>query len=227
MLHPRKSATPYAQRLRQTERTPEAVFAVLDDATQHASDQVAQSPERAAQACASGCTFCCHLPVDITALEALRLAAYLRHTLSPEAGAALRQRLAATVATITSLSYEAHAQARIPCALLRDGTCMAYAKRPFACRAWNSTSRDRCEAIFSHGDPVAMLPPLDMPAYDAVWEIALGIADGLKHARLDSQTYELHSVLLRALEIPDAAERWLHHDDVFAGCLVGAFPHMS
>jgi hypothetical protein len=49
------------------------------------------------------------------------------------------------------------------------------------------------------------------------------MTDGLKQARLDSHTYELHSILLRAIEVPDAVKRWLQHDDVFAGCTVGAF----
>lgn len=50
-----------------------------------------------------------------------------------------------------------------------------------------------------------------------------GMTDGLKQARLDSNTYELHSILLCAIEVPDAAQRWLQRHDVFAGCTVGAF----
>jgi hypothetical protein len=64
-----------------------------------------------------------------------------------------------------------------------------------------------------------------MPAYEAVWKLAQGVVDGLKQARLDSHTYELHSILLRLLEIPDAAARWLQRHNVFAGCLVGAYTH--
>jgi hypothetical protein len=223
MSWPRHTVKQHAPRLRTTRSTPETVFAMVDEIAQHASAQVEQSAERAMHACTAGCTFCCHLPVDVTVPEALCIAVYLRQTLSPEALGALRDRIAATAARIHSLSYEDHTQARIPCALLLDGICMAYAKRPFACRAWNSTSRDCCADIFEHGDPVTMLPPLDMPAYEAVWELAQGLVNRLKQTRLDSHTYELHSILLRILEIPDAAERWLQHDDVFAGCLIGAF----
>jgi hypothetical protein len=45
----------------------------------------------------------------------------------------------------------------------------------------------------------------------------------LKQARLDNTSYELHSVLQRALDTPDAAQRWVQGEDVFAGCTVGAF----
>jgi hypothetical protein len=223
MSHLRHTVKQHAPRLLTTRSTPETVFAMVDEVAQHASAQVEQSAERAMHACAAGCTFCCHLPVDVTVPEALCIVAYLRQTLSSEALVALRERLRATAARIHSLSYEDHTQARIPCALLLDGTCMVYPKRPFACRAWNSTSRDCCADIFEHCDPVTMLPPLDMSAYEAVWELAQGLVDRLKQARLDSNTYEIHGILLRVLEIPDAAERWLQHDDVFAGCLIGAF----
>ena len=213
----------YVQRRLQTTRTPEVLFAIVETAAENANTQVAQSPERPLHACAAGCTSCCYLPVDITAPEALRMVAYLRQHVSPASLAALRTRLAATAERVRHLSYEDHTQARIPCALLIDGTCAAYACRPFACRAWNSTSRASCEDIFEHGDPVRMLPPLDLSAYEAVWQIALGLRDGLKQRRLDGATYELHSILQRALEMPTITERWLQHEEVFAGCLMGAF----
>jgi Fe-S-cluster containining protein len=199
------------------------VFAIVDNVTQQADACTAPSPGRSARACAAACTFCCHLPVDMTIPEALRIVADLRQTLSPEAFAALHNRLTDKANQISGLSYEDHNRAKIPCALLHNGTCHVYPHRPLACRAWNSTSRDACEHIFEQGDPVTMLPPLDMQAYDAVWEVARGMSNGLKQARLDSNSYELHSVLLRAIEVPDAVQRWLQRDDVFAGCTVGAF----
>ena len=225
MSRPQYTVKKHPPRLLSTRCTPETVFVMVDTAAQQASDQVEQSAQRAMHACTAGCTFCCHLPVDVTAPEALSIAAYLRQSLSPAALAVLQARIAATAVQVSSLSYEDHTQARIPCALLMDGTCVAYPKRPFACRAWNSTSRECCESIFRHGDPVTMLPPLDLPAYEAVWKLAQGIVDGLKQARLDSHTYEIHSILLRVLETSDAAERWLQHDNVFTGCLIGAYTH--
>lgn len=219
----RNTVKQHIQRLLRSEPVPQTVFAMLDATAQQADDCTEQSPARTTYACAAACTACCHLPVDVSAPEALHIAAYLRQTLSPEAWATLHDRLAETVGQISGLSFEAHSRAKIPCALLRNGTCRVYPHRPLACRAWNSTSRDDCEEIFSHGDPVSTLPPLDMQAYEAVWDLAHGMTAGLKQARLDSRTYELHSILLRALEVPDAVHRWLQRDDVFAGCTVGAF----
>jgi hypothetical protein len=68
-----------------------------------------------------------------------------------------------------------------------------------------------------------MLPPLDTAAYDAVWSVAHGVAAGVKQARLDSKTYELHSILQRFFEKPEAVSQWLQGEDACAGCTIGAF----
>src|SRR5262249_56239434 len=124
-------------------------------------------------------------------------------TLTPAASAAAYARIAAHADQISGLSYEEHAQARIPCALLVDGRCSVYPCRPFACRAWNSTSAARCETIFTHGNPVTMLPPLDMHTYEAIWDVARGVTEGLRQSRLDGNSSDLHTTLPRILPTPD------------------------
>jgi Fe-S-cluster containining protein len=142
--------------LLRSEPMPETVFAMVDAVAQQADDCIAQSPCRNTHACAAACTFCCHLPVDVSVPEALRIVAYLRQALSPGAFATMHDQIAGTLRKINGLSYEAHSRAKIPCALLRNGTCLAYLHRPLACRAWNSTSRDRCEDIFERVKPCGM-----------------------------------------------------------------------
>ena len=203
-----------------TSETP--LLRLLDTARQ-ATDAVHPLPGATELACAAGCAFCCHHPVDMTIPEALAIAAYLRAERSPSELAATHHRIATQADQLQGLSYETHAQAKMPCALLVDGVCSVYPVRPFGCRAWNSTSVARCEDIHTHGDPVTMIPPLDMTVYEAVWEVARGVAQGVKQSRLDGASYELHSVLRRALDTPDATERWLRGETVFAGCTVGAF----
>jgi hypothetical protein len=211
------------QMLLRRERSVQTTLRLVEQAWHQTTTIVEQLPERPALACAPGCAFCCYHPVDITPPEAFSIAAYLRTTLTAAEGSALGARIAAQADRISALSYEEHAQARIPCALLVDGRCSVYPCRPFACRAWNSTSAARCEAIFTHGNPVTMLPPLHLPTYEAVWDVARGMSDGLQRSRLDGKSYELHSILQRVLETPSAALRWLQGEAVFAGCTVGAF----
>lgn len=183
---------------------------------------VEQLPAPATLACAPRCAFCCYHPVDITPPEAFVIAAHVQTALAPAVSEAVCARLAAQARRLSGLSYEAHARARLPCALLVDGQCAVYPCRPLACRAWHSTSVARCEAIFRHGNPVTMIPPLDMGLYEAVWDIAHGMKNGLQRRRLDSKSYELHSILQRVFDTPEAASRWLQGEEVFAGCTVGA-----
>lgn len=204
-------------------RSVETMLRLMAYAFHQATAVVERLPARVPLACAPGCAFCCYHPVDMTPPEAFAIVQYLRTTLTPVAVEATYARIAAHANRIRGLSYEEHAQARIPCALLVDGQCSVYACRPLACRAWNSTSAARCEAIFTHGNPVTMLPPLDMRTYEAVWEVARGVTDGLQQSRLNGKAYELHSILQRVLETPQAAQRWAQGEGVFAGCTVGAF----
>jgi Fe-S-cluster containining protein len=213
-----------AQTRLQTEPTTQTVLHLVAQTTQQAMTEMAQALGGTRPDCTAGCAFCCYHPVDITAPEALAMVHYLRTTLAPEVVAATYERVAAQAAKVRDLSFEAHAQAKIPCALLVHGTCSVYPARPFACRAWHSMSVSRCEAIFVAGDPVSMIPPLDTGAYEAVWDVARGLAEGCQQARLDGKSYELHSLLLRVLETPAAGPRWLQGEDILAGCTVGAFP---
>jgi len=204
-------------------RSVQTLFHLIEHAFHETTIGVEQLPKRVPLACAAGCAFCCYHPVDITPPEAFAIVAYLQMALTPAAYDATRARLAAHADRISGLSYEEHARAKIPCALLVDGKCSVYPCRPFACRAWNSTSAARCETIFTHGNPVTMLPPLDMRIYEAVWDVAHGVIEGLQQSRLDGKSYELHSIVQRVLDTPEAAQRWMQGEDVFAGCTVGAF----
>lgn len=217
----RHTASHFTHAVLEAETTPATLVQIVE----HGFEQIAeaQTASQAPLACAAGCAFCCYHPVDITAPEAFVIAAYLRTAFSTAEFEAIAARLAANAERIQALSHDEHALAKIPCALLDNGRCCVYAARPFACRAWHSMSAARCEAIFTHGDPLSMIPPLDMALYNTQWDVVYGIAEGLRQAGLDDRPYELHSMVHRALAVPDAAARWLHGEAVFEGCTPGAF----
>src|SRR5438477_223632 len=48
--------------------------------------------------------------------------------------------------------------------------------------------------------------------------VLTGLTSACAAAGRDSALYELHSAVLRALDVPDANDRWVAGDDVFAGC---------
>lgn len=48
--------------------------------------------------------------------------------------------------------------------------------------------------------------------------VQLGLQEGLQSAGLDAEVYEFNSALAKALETPDAADRWAKGENVFASC---------
>jgi Fe-S-cluster containining protein len=102
--------------------------------------------------CAAGCDHCCHVPVGVTAPEALQLYAFLRRTRSEAELGALQQKLSAWSDAIRGLSHDERYSPNYPCPLLEGGSCSVYPARPFACRGMNSLDRSDCEARLH--DPV-------------------------------------------------------------------------
>jgi Fe-S-cluster containining protein len=117
-------------------------------------DAIAEtSPRKPEWACASGCSYCCHMPVHLTAVEAVAIAAYVYESFDVPARADTAQRLASTAEAIAPMSDAEFKDSRNPCALLDDeGRCSVYEARPLACRGFHSTSAEVCQASFESND---------------------------------------------------------------------------
>lgn len=168
-------------------------------------------------ACRSGCSFCCHNAVSVSAPEAFRLA---REVLAlPEAErAAVRATLDTRADQLAALTLEEQARRRTPCALLsKEGACGVYAARPLPCIGMVSLSAAACESVFATPERGEKIP------VDRLWftvsgahNLALRLASrdaGLAHLR-----YELHDALRVALADPTAEQRWLAGVDPFSAC---------
>jgi hypothetical protein len=197
------------------DRTAETLYELTENAWWFASEGVGLSPGRRDFQCAAGCYFCCYTPVQITTPEALTLAEELRRSRSPDEFSTLRERVAGHEQKIRPLSLDGHLLARIPCALLVDGRCSVYEARPIACRGLNSPSRAGCEASFRGAVNTIIV---DAHAFVAASGVAEGFTQGTSQTGLVSGHYELHSALLRALDDPDATDRWLRGENVLEGC---------
>ena len=175
------------------------------------------APSRAEMACARGCSFCCHNAVSVSAPEAFRLAEALARLPEPERReieGALRARAAQTA----GLSLDEQARRRTACALLAaDGACRLHAARPLPCISITSFDAKACERAFHAADGKARIP-VDGVLLRAGGAHNLGLRLAARDAGLDTRRYELHDALVRILDRPDAEERWLAGEDVFAGC---------
>jgi Fe-S-cluster containining protein len=209
-----------AASLRQS-RTPLKVMELATDAVSRAEDAVRRAEQAdppPPRACQEGCDWCCYLRVGTAAPEVLRIAAYLRQTLSEEELQATRER----VRHLDEQRRQRPAGRRedpLPCALLVNRRCAAYPVRPLTCRGFNSADAHLCELSLNPHNKVVV------PAYGPQIRLNTFVLDGLRagteEARLQGDLLELTAALRIALEVPDAAERWLAGAPVFASARLG------
>src|SRR4051812_504907 len=171
--------------------------------------------ERVHIACERGCSYCCHLRVEIRPHEAFVLARHVQSRFTAAQRVELLARLQATLQRIAPLSAAQHIRAGIPCALLVDGTCSAYEGRPATCRKYYSVSVATCRAAF-HDTAAPLTGELEHEALRLAGNaVSLGYAKGLEDAGYDTTLYELHFALYKALTDPKAFKRYRQHKKAF------------
>ena len=112
------------------------------------------------------------------------------------------------------LSLGQRADARTPCALLVNHRCAAYPVRPLTCRGFNSSDAHLCELFLQ--SPWKVVVPACVPQLRLMTFVLDGMRAGLSESGLRGDLVELTAALRIALELPDAAERWLAGEAVFA-----------
>jgi hypothetical protein len=164
-------------------------------------------------ACKKGCSWCCRLAVAVTAPEVFHLANYIRKAFSAGQIAGLVERLKEGSRLSEEMTPQRRALSGRSCALLADNACSAYEARPLSCRGWNSFDASRCEAATSDAGVRTQGNGFLQTIYSGVFH---GIMFGLHDIGYLPTAYDLEAALLTALEQPDAAERWLAGERVFA-----------
>lgn len=158
--------------------------------------------------------------IRLTTVEILALARDLRRHCSV---AELKQigELAAENARTISAAREdgGPATATVVCPLQGpDQICRTFAARPIHCRSVHAAA---VTSITPGANALAVEQTEQKGHEHLVGEgVERGVVRALEGAGLDATRYELNSALARALQTPDAAERWARGENVFAGCLV-------
>jgi Fe-S-cluster containining protein len=196
----------------QVGRIVESAFDAFGDAIEGLSERV---PPPGPLACRQGCAHCCHQPVETDPLTVLNVADYIQRHFSSSARTLLAIRLLEREKALMDVPYFERMNRRMPCPLLVDGSCSIYPVRPLVCRSFNSTDAEACKrAIFEAGTLD------DIPSWALPWDLGRLLDRALKEAADDSgragQTLELGSALKEALDTPNAAQRWLGGEKVFA-----------
>jgi Fe-S-cluster containining protein len=199
----------------QAESDVEAVASLVDNTHAWADQAIERSSVQNQRACRSGCAFCCYTPTVLaSAAEIVFLAHWLHTHCSSEELDALQQRIVNRLQRHRDLAASTQHAQPLPCPLLQDNQCIAYAARPLKCRGWNSMSREACEQAYGHSQATVQIPA-DAYAYVMGNAVLNGLNDSMAQAGLDGASYELTSALARALAIPDAVQRWRNGERLF------------
>ena len=162
-------------------------------------------------ACAKGCSHCCHANVEVTIVEAIAVAQ--RVATDPT----LAKSVHATAPKVDGIPPWTRYDFRIPCPLLRDGSCSIYDVRPRVCRAHVSYDVTLCEEVLTSGNSCSLAPMVTFGWPRTVSKaIGHGIIGALDHERLQSSTVEMTAAVAHILRAPEAVQRWLRRETVFA-----------
>ena len=166
-------------------------------------------------ACRKGCWYCCSHMVTATPPEIIHVANHIRANWNKEQIAALRERIAKHKEVTQPLRDGKNVLPRHICPLLQDGACSVWMDRPLVCRGWNSVDVNDC--IQKGENPEAGIREKALAHQIAVADfVRQGFEEGLNTAKLNGNICELAYGLEIALDNPDAAERYLAGEDLFA-----------
>lgn len=192
---------------------------LMDQLREFQSQLTEASPLKGKRQCQAGCAACCFtVAVDITPIEAIAVADYLKSYLPPQRREAIRERLSHVVARRREMTAQTRQQVPLACGLLSmEGMCQAYAARPLICSGVFSLDREACDEaaeLVQIGDTGGQVP-MDQPARTATAGISGGLQRYLVAHQLDGNLYELNSAVLVALSHDDPLPRYLAGEDLF------------
>jgi hypothetical protein len=168
-------------------------------------------------ACHDGCHWCCHLKVSVTAPEVFAVVEYLENRAPKAVLEHVRARAAELAQDPRIFSSDAKAEAHIPCAMLTEqGGCSVYAARPLTCRGYNALDSESCRRMLD--DDREFVASNEAWARECAAE-ALGFLAAIDDVGLPAELLELTSGLHIALSEPNALQRWLAGEPIFAAAL--------
>ena len=166
--------------------------------------------------CKKGCWYCCTHMVTATAPEIIHVANFIRANWNEQQIASLKERIASHKKSTQPLrDGNKDVLPRHICPLLEDGACSVWMDRPLICRGWNSVDVKTCIQKSEH--PESGVREQALAHQIAVADfVRQGLEEGLAAAKANGDICELSYGLEIALDNPDAGDRYLKGDDIFA-----------
>jgi len=158
-------------------------------------------------ACQANCPWCCHIRLTASVPEVLAVLKHIREKFTGDEITALKRKVANIDAFTRRQDGEARARQRLPCPLLKDGSCSVHAVRPLSCRGVVSVDVAACKRAYdSHMQEPVPQHELQILAANAV---GYGIFAGLADAGRELEDLEMNAALALGLADKGIAKRWV------------------
>jgi uncharacterized protein len=165
--------------------------------------------------CASGCSWCCRLPVFASAPELFALAAFLKESRNEAEYAEVKEQIKTAASAIEGWTIEKRLKNFVVCPLLVDDKCSVYEARPLVCRGYTSYNKDACRQKTENRDPEreieGFLLQYLVPAYTR-----LGLQASVKNISIEPFDVDIIRGLSRILHDDELAAKWQAGEDVFS-----------
>jgi Fe-S-cluster containining protein len=159
-------------------------------------------------ACASGCFYCCHLSVQVSAIEAIAIAHYVANKFEPNQIRGVIARATKNADELKGLNDLQRLAVNHSCAFLHECNCSIYPVRPSECRKYHSEDVQVCIQTYEQPQnneiPAAYCPQV----LDAGNGLRLGFQAASHGAGFDQREYDLNSAFLDAMRSPTAEKRY-------------------
>jgi hypothetical protein len=199
-------------------RTPSHRDRAVQRVNEKADELFAQTLDRtgAKLACQAGCSFCCHIKVDLSAHEVLVIADFVKRKIGGEELGVIAKRASENQELLKPLNVEQQFMTNVPCPLLKDNHCSVYPVRPLACRRHHARSVDPCRKAYEDPTNLASGNTLEPRLAGTMSLFSLGQRKGIKTAGFDSRIYDINAALVEALESDRPNQRWLKGKPAFS-----------
>ena len=163
-------------------------------------------------ACGKGCSHCCIISVTVSAPEAIYVG-----KLVAAMGADAIARVRAANEVTGQFELAEREQHPHDCPMLQNNSCTIYEHRPKACRQAASTDAQACARSHRNLTNERIPSPASYDGSRVAYATSLHAA--LSQLGFDNSSYEFNAAIVRVLDTPDAEQRWLAGEDIFAGVL--------
>ena len=172
-------------------------------ALQRHDAQLAIASDHDTLACKQGCSWCCHFSIDIRAVEAFNIVAYMRANFDSDRIAQIRSELISNHQTLSTLDDEQRMRLNIKCPFLLDTRCSIYPTRPQTCRNYHATDATGCKQSYEQPDNMDIAPEFAPITFQIGAAQVDAFAQAMQDAGYSTDVYELNNAVLEVLDHPD------------------------